>query len=118
MIITSDGNTALAASTDRTVSLYDLRAGVVSGTGSLMHPATPSCVTKASSSLHQIVSGAYDGVVRLWDLRSTKGALSSFKAWEGKKKVLAVDWKRGLVGVGGEGGLEVWKAGEDGSKSG
>ncbi|KAK0211518.1 WD40-repeat-containing domain protein [Armillaria fumosa] len=118
MIITSDGNTALVASTDRTVSLYDLRAGVVSGTGSLMHPATPSCVAKASSSLHQIVSGAYDGVVRLWDLRSTKGALSSFKAWDGKKKVLAVDWKRGLVGVGGEGGLEVWKAGEDGSKSG
>jgi ribosome biogenesis protein YTM1 len=29
-----------------------------------------------------------------------------------KKKVLSVDWKYGLVGVGGEGGFEVWKVGE------
>ena len=28
------------------------------------------------------------------------------------KKVLSVDWARGLVGVGGEGGVEVWKVGE------
>jgi len=62
------------------------------------------------------VSGAYDGVVRLWDLRSVKGsaAMASFKAWEGmNQKVLALDWQNGIVGVGGEGGLEVWKVGEE-----
>ena len=62
------------------------------------------------------MTGAYDGVVRLWDLRSTKSAVAAFSAWEGKKdagrKVLSVDWARGLVGVGGEGGVEVWKVGE------
>jgi len=49
----------------------------------------------------------------VWDIRSTKAAMATFKAWDGQKKVLAVDWKRGVVGVGGEGGLEVWKVGEE-----
>lgn len=81
----------------------------------LLHAATPSCISPSTSSSHQVVSGAYDGVVRLWDLRSVKGAVASFKAWEGVKKVLSVDWKKGIVGVGGEGGLEVWKVGESSS---
>ncbi|OSD07433.1 hypothetical protein PYCCODRAFT_612851 [Trametes coccinea BRFM310] len=42
---------ALAASTDRTVSQYDLRAATTSSTtpsvASLMHPATPSCIAAA-----------------------------------------------------------------------
>ncbi len=63
------------------------------------------------------MTGAYDGVVRLWDLRSTRAAVAAFRAWDsdaatGPKKVLSVDWARGLVGVGGEGGVEVWKVGE------
>ncbi|KAL1948185.1 hypothetical protein VTO73DRAFT_12260 [Trametes versicolor] len=121
--LTQTGTSALAASTDRTVSQYDLRLASSSATtpsvASLAHPATPSCVAvapvsggPASAAEHQIVTGAYDGVVRLWDLRSTKGAVASFKAWDGAKKVLSVDWARGLVGVGGEGGVEVWKVGD------
>ncbi|KAJ7600613.1 WD40-repeat-containing domain protein, partial [Mycena floridula] len=110
----SDGNTALAASTDRTVTIFDLRTtGSTTSVGSMMHPATPSCIALATESSHQVMTGAYDGVVRLWDVRSLKGAIMSFKAWEGKKKVLAVDWQNGIAGVGGEGGLEVWRAGED-----
>lgn len=58
------------------------------------------------------MSGSYDGIVRLWDLRSTKAAVATFKAWDGGKKVLSVDWRRGIVGIGGEGGLEIWKVGE------
>lgn len=42
-----------------------------------------------------------------------KSAVTSFKAWEGKKKILAIDWRRGMVGIGGEEGLEVWKVGEE-----
>jgi ribosome biogenesis protein YTM1 len=43
--------------------------------------------------------------------------MTSWKVWEGKegRKVLSVDWSGhgGIVGVGGEGGLEVWRVGED-----
>ncbi|KAK7052860.1 ribosome biogenesis protein ytm1 [Paramarasmius palmivorus] len=115
MILNADGSTALAAATDRTVTMYDIRSSSTSvnaSVGSLPHPATPSCLA-AGSTPHQIVSGAYDGITRLWDLRSTKSAMASLKAWDGEKKVLSIDWKMGMVGIGGEGGLEVWKAAED-----
>jgi ribosome biogenesis protein YTM1 len=79
---------------------------------SFLHPATPSCVS-ISESGNQVVTGAYDGVVRVWDLRSAKGTIASFKVWDGEKKVLDIDWKRGVVGIAGEGGVEVWKVGED-----
>lgn len=118
LAITSDGQTALAASTDRTISLYDLRSATAHSTtttATLTHAATPSCISPSATSSYQVVSGAYDGIVRLWDLRSVKGAMASFKAWDGAKKILSVDWKRGVVGVGGEGGLEIWKVGEGNS---
>lgn len=67
---------------------------------------------------HQIISGAYDGVVRVWDLRGVGAPVASFKAWDGEKKVLGVDWgKAGVVGVAGEGGLGVWRIGEQRSGS-
>lgn len=59
------------------------------------------------------MSGAYDGVVRIWDIRSLKTAVMTFSAWDGQKKILSIDWKGGVAGIGGEGGLEVWRAGED-----
>ncbi|KAF9448122.1 ribosome biogenesis protein YTM1 [Macrolepiota fuliginosa MF-IS2] len=116
LAVSPDGNTALAASTDRTLTPYDLRSGSSSlsnTSASFLHPATPSCIAFGRNG-NQVVTGAYDGVVRVWDLRSTKGAVASFKAWDGaNKKVLGVDWKRGVVGVAGEGGVEVWKVGEE-----
>lgn len=99
------------------MTLYDLRSisspSTISATsGTFIHPATPACVAFGKNG-NQVVTGAYDGVVRVWDLRSTKTAVASFKAWDGNKKVLDVDWKRGVVGVAGEGGVEIWKVGEE-----
>jgi ribosome biogenesis protein YTM1 len=108
---TPDGNTLLAASTDRTMSIFDLRvssSSLSSSAGIMMHPATPSCIATSESGKQQVVTGAYDGVARLWDLRSTKGAVTSFRVWDGMK-VLALDWVGDVVGIGGEGGVEVWR---------
>ncbi|KIK77842.1 hypothetical protein PAXRUDRAFT_775783 [Paxillus rubicundulus Ve08.2h10] len=126
LAITPDGNTALASSTDRTVSVFDLRSPSLSSTtGTLVHPSTPSCLVCSGTrpnpsndapltpaSAPQIVTGAYDGIARLWDLRSMKNAVASFKAWDGTMKILSVDRVGEVVGVGGEGGVEVWRVGQ------
>ncbi|KAG9307915.1 WD40-repeat-containing domain protein [Chiua virens] len=126
LAISPDGHTVLASSTDRTVSIFDLRSPSLTSTvGLLMHPATPSCLvypsaptrtradaTSESTSASQVLTGAYDGIVRIWDLRSLKGAVASVHAWEAPKKILSVDWVGEVVGVGGEGGMEVWRVGQ------
>ena len=132
LVVTPDGRTVLASSTDRTVSIFDLRSPSLTSTaGTLMHPATPSCLVYPSAaptfplnananatspstpSAHQVLTGAYDGIARLWDLRSLKSAVASVKTWDGTpKKILSVDWVGEVVGVGGEGGVEVWRIGQ------
>ena len=128
LVVTPDGHTILASSTDRTVSIFDLRSPSLSSTaGTLMHPATPSCLVYPSvaptfystdnapsiSNAHQVLTGAYDGIARLWDLRSLKSPVASVKAWDGTaKKIMSVDWVGEVVGVGGEGGVEIWRVGQ------
>ncbi|KAH0825794.1 ribosome biogenesis protein YTM1 [Lanmaoa asiatica] len=47
------------------------------------------------------------------DLQSLKSAVTSVKAWDGTpKKILSVDWVGEVVGVGGEGGVEIWRIGQ------
>lgn len=113
----SHPKTAIASSTDRTTTLFDLRSTAsTSSSLSFMHPSTPSCLAFApSAGAQQFVSGAYDGVVRLWDLRSAGREMASFKVWGGTKKVLDVDWVEDVIGIAGEGGVEVWRVSEDGS---
>ena len=41
--------------------------------------------------------------------------MASFKVWGGTKKVLDVDWVKDVIGIAGEGGVEVWRVSEDGS---
>ncbi|KAG5222568.1 ribosome bioproteinis protein [Salix suchowensis] len=116
LAVLQNGNTALAASADRTVTIYDLTAdgaSLSSTVGTLVHPATPSCIalSSSSSSSQQIATGSYDGVVRIWDLRSTKAAISSFKAWEnkgrdGSRKILGLDWANGVIALVANVGLK------------
>ncbi|KAH7908982.1 ribosome biogenesis protein YTM1 [Hygrophoropsis aurantiaca] len=148
LALTPDARTALAASTDRTVTIYDLRASsLTTSAGALQHPTTVSCIALPTSahapspsatakaanldadpgianhdatiSQNQFVTGAYDGIARVWDLRSMRAAVAVCRVWEGKKKILSVDWARGgagsgtngMVSVGGEGGVEIWRVG-------
>ncbi|KAF7976945.1 hypothetical protein HWV62_5373, partial [Athelia sp. TMB] len=109
------GGVLLGAATDRSVCLIP-DEGERRVAARLPHAATPSCLAPCAAREQLFVSGAYDGVVRLWDVRSVKGAVASFRTGggEGGKggKVLSVDWQGGVVAVGGEGGLEVWRVGE------
>ena len=125
----------LASAADRSTALFDLRTpdslalsssvSLTSATlASFPHPATPSClVAGPTTGSAQFASGAHDGVVRVWDLRSAGRTIAALRAWaggadkasagQGGGKVLGLDWHRGLLGVGGEGGVELWRIGDD-----
>ncbi|KDQ15284.1 hypothetical protein BOTBODRAFT_31942 [Botryobasidium botryosum FD-172 SS1] len=114
MAITSDARTLAIASADRTVLLYSTTASSNPTPSHLVHPAPPTSVSTHPTSSHHIISGAQDGIVRMWDVRSTKAAVANFKREDeaGNKagRVLAVDWaKDELVGIAGEKGVDVWK---------
>jgi ribosome biogenesis protein YTM1 len=112
LTVTQDGNAALATSTDRSLTMYDLRSpALIARSATFVHPSTPSCVVISEANSSHVATGGYDGIVRVWDLRSTKDPIAFFKVRDGAK-VLCADWRRGLVGVGGECGLEIWKFGE------
>ncbi|KZV75003.1 WD40 repeat-like protein [Peniophora sp. CONT] len=106
------GQTALAGAADRSVTLFDLRADATQiASATFSHAAAPAALAVSpSAGSQQFVSGGYDGVVRLWDARSATKEMASFKVWEGKegRKVLGVDWNGDVVGIAGEGGVEVW----------
>lgn len=103
--------TALAASADRSVTLFDLRTGTTAAAAvKFPHPATPATLVFAQSSGTQFASGSYDGIVRVWDVRSAAREVASARVWEGQK-VLALSWAGEVMAVAGEGGVEVWRAG-------
>lgn len=89
---------------------------------SLAHAATPSSLAASPVNAHHIASGAFDGIVRIWDVRSVKSAMASFrvgtdKEQRGDGKVLGLDWVKGVLAVGGEAGLDIWRVLEEGARS-
>ncbi|KAI0296279.1 WD40-repeat-containing domain protein [Russula brevipes] len=103
--------TALAASVDRSATLFDLRTGTsVAAAVKFPHPATPAALAFAQSEGTQFASGAYDGVVRIWDVRSATREVANARIWNGQK-VLALSWAGDVLAVAGEGGVEIWRAG-------
>jgi ribosome biogenesis protein YTM1 len=121
---TADRSRILASSTDRFVAVYDPReAPSLEGPPPLLsHPALPSSVSTHPTDSNKAITGAYDGIVRIWDLRSTKSAITAFEVTGGnresrknahpadrKKKIMSVDWGYKIIGVAGESGVEVWR---------
>jgi ribosome biogenesis protein len=95
------------------VTLFDLRTGTsVAAVVKFPHPATPAALVFAQGSGTQFASGAYDGVVRIWDVRSATREVTNARVWDGQK-VLGLDWAGEVMAIGGEGGVEVWRAGVD-----
>ncbi len=93
------------------MTLFDLRVGANTAAAvKFPHAATPVALVFAQGSGTQFVSGAYDGVVRIWDMRSATREVVNARVWEGQK-VLALDWAGETLGVAGEGGVEIWRAG-------
>jgi ribosome biogenesis protein YTM1 len=130
LAITSDESIVLASSSDRVVALYDLRENLKSEPPTLLpHPTYPSSMCAHPTSPFKAVVGSYDGMVRLWDIRSAKAPVNAFKTLgkknagdelsqseksSGPKKILSVDWTTGLLAVGGEGGIDMWRVSESG----
>ncbi|KAN0124842.1 WD40 repeat-like protein [Russula decolorans] len=112
LALPSTPETALAASIDRSVTLFDLRTAGTSTAAAVKfpHPATPATLVFAQSSGTQFASGSYDGVVRIWDVRSAAREVANARVWDGQK-VLSLSWAGEVMAVAGEGGVEVWRAG-------
>ncbi|KAG8686288.1 ribosome biogenesis protein ytm1, partial [Ceratobasidium sp. 395] len=124
VVASEAGETLFTASADRTVSLTDLRAtSTQSSTKTLIHPSTPSCLATHPTSAHHLLTGAYDGALRVWDIRSPRMPLAKFEhVVQGQDdkvrrgKILGVDWAHGLAACAGEVGFGLWQAGVSGEE--
>ncbi|KAF8685109.1 Ribosome biogenesis protein YTM1 [Rhizoctonia solani] len=114
------------ASADRSISVIDFRSdGAQSTTKTLTHPSTPSCLVAHPDSAHHLLTGAHDGALRVWDIRSPRTSLAKFehivkdKSGSNRRgKILGVDWAHGLATCAGEVGFGIWNAGVGGEEQG
>ncbi|KAG8963549.1 ribosome biogenesis protein ytm1, partial [Tulasnella sp. 408] len=78
LAITSNGRMIATANGDRTISLFQV--GNPAPPTQLPHTSPVTAISANPNSPHHVVSGCMDGTVRIWDLRSTTGAVESFVA--------------------------------------
>ncbi|GAA5970483.1 hypothetical protein JCM11641_007322 [Rhodosporidiobolus odoratus] len=113
-------NLLATGSTDRLVSLWDLRTEATQNISLTLpgHTAPVSSVVAHPTSSLLLASGAYDGTVKIWDARSVKQALFTLpvppKEGEEQRKeperLMAVDWDGERLVAGGEGSRVVtWR---------
>lgn len=77
------------------------------------HTSAPVSLAAHPTSAYHFVSACQDGVVRLWDSRSSKHAIAQFNGFADpqKKKLVSIDWGfDNLVVTGGEGGIAMTRA--------
>lgn len=88
----SERNLIISASCDRFVRLWDTRAADNSSakTAYTSHTAWVSSVAFGRASTNHFISGGYDNVVKLWDIRSSKACLYDLIGHH--DKVLDVNW--------------------------
>jgi len=79
-------------SSDRHIRLWDARTttGKVAAAALTSHSLWVSSVKWSPNKEYQLLSGSYDTVVKLWDIRSGKTPL--FDLQKHNEKVLALDW--------------------------
>jgi len=89
-------------SSDRHVRLWDPRTttGKVSATSLTHHSLWVSAVKWSPVNQFHLVSGSYDNVLKMWDVRSTRTPLYDLQKHD--DKILCVDWsKSNMVFSGG-----------------
>ncbi|KAF8320314.1 WD40 repeat-like protein [Clavulina sp. PMI_390] len=120
MAISPDSRSAFIACADRHVLLYSLNSTppcfyLETNAKPILFPHTSAPVAIAShpTSPHHFVTACQDGIVRLWDSRSSQVAIAQFNGFADpeKKKVVSIDWGMDNLAVtGGEGGLAMSRA--------
>jgi ribosome biogenesis protein YTM1 len=97
----SERNLIISASCDRFVRLWDARAADNSSAKSAYtsHTAWVSSVAFGRASTNHFVSGGYDNVVKLWDIRSSKACLYDLIGHH--DKVLDVNWSNPAFVISG-----------------
>ncbi|GAA6006119.1 hypothetical protein JCM11491_002037 [Sporobolomyces phaffii] len=117
----------LTGSTDRLLSLFDLRASTLSSISLSLagHAGPVASVASHPTNPLMFVSGSYDSTVKVWDARSPKQALFSLDmpqkegkdAGAEKDKVTCVAWDGERIVAGGEGAkVAVWRvSGKEGA---
>ncbi|GAA5826659.1 hypothetical protein JCM5353_005005 [Sporobolomyces roseus] len=107
----------LTGSTDRLLSLFDLRTSSLSSISLSLsgHSGPVSSVSAHPTNPLMFCSASYDSTIKVWDARSPKQSLFTLEmpqkeeAGE-KEKVLCVDWDGERIVAGGEGArIALWR---------